>query len=97
MIKETKTTEEITVKQRYCDVCGDKINWQLQCSVAQCEKCGKDLCDKCVGKENDTMGDYREVYCKVCWDIGEQYRQAIKEHEKAIEKLDDEWSKKCGG
>lgn len=97
MIKETKTTKEITVEQRYCDVCGVKLNWQLQCSVAQCEKCGKDLCNNCVGKENDTTGDYREVYCKVCWDIGEPYRQAIKEHEEVIDKLDDEWSNKCVG
>jgi len=95
MIKETKITKEVTIKHRYCDVCGAQLNWELQCSVAQCEMCGKDLCNKCVGKENGTMGDYREVYCKVCWKIGEPYIQAIKEHEEAIDKLNDEWSKKC--
>jgi hypothetical protein len=50
-----------------------------------------------VGKENNTMGDYREVYCKVCWEVGEPYRIAIQEHEDTIDKLNEEWSKKCGG
>jgi hypothetical protein len=97
MIKETKTTKEVITTNKYCDVCGDEIIRGMACSVAKCEKCGKDLCNKCVGKENNTMGDYREVYCKVCWEIGEPYRQAIQEHEDTIDKLNEEWSKKCVG
>jgi hypothetical protein len=97
MIKETKTTKELIITHKYCDMCGSEIKRGMACSVAKCEKCGKDLCDKCVGKENNTMGDYREVYCKVCWEIGEPYRIAIQEHEDTIDKLNEEWSKKCGG
>ena len=95
MIKEIKTTKEISVKYKYCDVCGDEIKIGMACSVARCTMCKIDLCDRCVGKENYTGGDYREVYCKQCWDIGEPYRKLIQEHEKAIDELNDDWLKKC--
>lgn len=95
MIKEIKTTKEVFINHKYCDDCGIEIKRDMACSVAKCEKCGKDLCDKCVGYEADSFGDYREVYCKKCWDIGESYRLAIQKHEEEIEKLNDEWSLKC--
>jgi hypothetical protein len=61
------TTEKIVT--RTCDDCGAEIHWSLACSVARCEVCKKDLCDKCVAKEKSTMGDYREVYCGACEDL----------------------------
>jgi len=91
MIKKTKTTQEVIISRRYCDVCGAEVYWRLQCSVAQCKICGRDLCERCVEYEVDTMGDYREVYCERCWGVGEPYRKAIKEHEKEINRLNDEW------
>ena len=95
MIKETKTTKEVTITHKYCDVCGNEIERGMGCSVAKCEKCGKDLCNKCVGKENNTMGDYREVYCKVCWEIGTEYRLKIEQLENEIENLSTEWHSRC--
>lgn len=95
MIKETTETMEYVIKHKYCDVCGKEINLGMACSVVKCEICHKDLCETCIGKETDTSGDYREVYCKTCWEIGKPYRQAIQEHENAIDKLNEEWSNKC--
>ena len=84
MIKETKITEETTrtIRTRYCDVCGDKITTQY--SSHSCECCGKDLCKKCVGHEEDN-GDYPNYYCKHCWEIGEDYRHKKKYLEDGID------------
>lgn len=92
MIKETKTIKEVVIRSKYCDVCGVEIHNGMACSVAKCEICGKDLCDKCVEYEN-SVGDYREVYCKKCWDIGEKYRKKIQEHKDATDKLNEDWLK----
>jgi len=57
--------------------------------------CGKDLCEKCIAYEEPVMGDYRTVYCKRCWDIGNDYRPKIEYFEKEEDKLYDEWITKC--
>ena len=95
MIKEKKTTEEITTRYRYCDDCGAEIPRGLMCSVARCEICKKDLCNNCIGNEGDSYGDYRTVHCKSCWSIGETYRIKIEELANQIEKLHNEWASKC--
>jgi hypothetical protein len=100
MIKEEKKTEikEVCVvtKHKFCDVCGDEIKIGMVCSVAKCEQCGKDLCNKCIGHEVEICSDYRrEVYCEKCWDIGEPFRKEIEELEGTIERLNDEWLKLC--
>ena len=95
MIKETKILTEKIQRNKYCDICGEEIPIGLSCFAANCEKCGKDLCEKCIGHEVNTMSDYLEVYCKKCWDIGESYRKLIQEHEDIIDKLTEEWNKKC--
>ena len=95
MIKEEKQTQEITIKHKYCDDCGIEIKIDMACSVAKCEICGKDLCNKCIGYEANTMGDYREVYCKKCWEIGTEYRLKIEQLENEIENLSDEWHNRC--
>jgi hypothetical protein len=95
MIKEEITTQEVTIKYKYCDDCKIEIKRSMTCSVAKCEICGKDLCDKCVGHEDYRTGDYRTVYCEKCWSIGETYRQKIEELELKIEDLNDEWINKC--
>jgi len=93
-IKETKTIEQESTKV-ICDDCGVDINRTMACNVARCEICGKDLCDKCVGEGLDTMGDYREVYCKSCLEKGGIYRKKIKELEEEIDNLRIEWEKSC--
>lgn len=95
MIKEKTILKETTVKIKYCDDCGKQITAGMACWKAQCEYCGKDLCDKCIGHEEETGGDYRIVYCKTCWEIGNQYRPTILEHEIKIGKLYNEWRTKC--
>lgn len=87
MIKESKKMVEKTIKKRFCDVCGDIINWSMQWEVAQCATCGKDLCEKCIDKEIDSGGDYRIVYCKSCNDVWKKYQSEIDELEKKQEKI----------
>ena len=97
MIKETERKEVTVTKQcLFCDVCGVEIrNRNLACSAACCEYCKKDLCEKCIGHEEGTMGDYREVYCKRCWDIGEPYRFSIDKLESEVGELYEKWRSKC--
>lgn len=95
MIKKVITTQKITINHKYCDDCETEIRIGMACNIAICEKCGKDLCDKCIGHEDYTTGDYRIVYCKNCWTIGEPYLQKIKILEDEIEKLYDEWNNEC--
>ena len=95
MIKETKVNKEVTERQKFCDVCGEEITIGLRCSVARCEYCKKDLCSDCVGHEVATGGDYRVVYCKSCWEIGNEYRPIIDDLEVRIEYLFGEWREKC--
>jgi uncharacterized protein Yka (UPF0111/DUF47 family) len=95
MIKEEKKIQEVTVKQKYCDDCGVKINRTMACSVAKCEICGKDLCDNCVAHEDKSYDDYRIVFCSKCWTIGEKYRNEIKKLETEIDRLTNEYVEKC--
>lgn len=95
MIKEEETIKTEIIRHKYCDDCGSEIHRGMQCSVAKCEICGKDLCDKCIGHEDGNTGDYRTVYCKNCWTIGESYRNEINELENRIDKLNNDWISKC--
>jgi hypothetical protein len=94
MIKEMKQIQETTIRYKYCDDCETEIKRDMTCSVAKCEICGKDLCDKCIGYEANS-GDYREVYCKKCWEVGVDYRSKIEYLENEIEKLSNEWHNLC--
>jgi len=95
MIKETTILKEHTVKHKYCDDCNTKIPSGMACWKAQCEYCGKDLCDKCVGHEDYSGGDYRIVYCKSCWELGETYRPTIEKLHNEIDNLYEEWQSLC--
>ena len=95
MIKEERKTVEVTERHRYCDDCGVKLTHTMACSNANCEECGKDLCDKCVGYEEPVSGDYRKVWCKRCWALGEKYKPLIAELESQIDSLYEEWEKEC--
>lgn len=95
MIKKVETTKTIITNIKLCDDCGIVIKKDMACSVAKCEICGKDLCNKCIGYEANSIGDYREVYCKKCWEIGTEYRLKIEQLENEIDDFHDEWYKKC--
>jgi hypothetical protein len=95
MIKKVETTKTIITNIKLCDDCGIEIKRDMACSVAKCEICGKDLCNKCIGHEANSIGDYREVYCKKCWEIGTEYRLKIEQLENEIDDFHDEWYKKC--
>lgn len=93
MQKVTETKKEVVEKtiERFCDDCNTKLARGLQCGVARCELCKADLCNNCVGHENHTTGDYREVYCKMCWELGAPFREKIGQLEDDIEKLEERW------
>jgi len=95
MIKEYTTLKETTIRKKYCDECETEIKPGLACWKAVCEYCGKDLCDKCVGHEDYSGGDYRIVYCKTCWDIGKSYRPTIEKLHNEIDNLYEEWQTLC--
>lgn len=95
MYKDIMIDVKVKETHKYCDVCGAEIHNSLACSVAECECCGKDLCDKCVGHEGFSCGDYRVVYCQKCWDIGEDFRDEIKILEIKVEQLYEEWKQRC--
>lgn len=95
MIKETKTQQEVITQHKYCDVCGVEIEHSLACTAATCEYCGKDLCDECIGYEEETGEDCRSVWCTVCWVIGGAYRPEIEVLEARAHLLYQEWQDKC--
>lgn len=95
MWTEEKVQTDTTVRHKFCDVCGEELHIGLACSAAKCMYCGKDLCEKCIGNEEETGGDYRIVYCKKCWELGELYRPTIEAHQHSVEKLYKEWQDKC--
>lgn len=95
MIKEIKIKKEVTEKHRFCDVCGVEIRIGLACSERQCSYCKRDLCEKCIGHEDDDGSDWRVVYCKECWDIGKDYRPKIDELYDKIGHLYNEWKSRC--
>ncbi len=87
---ETKQ-ETVKVSRKFCDDCGKEIPRGLQCGVAKCEICKADLCDACVAYEESTPGDYREVYCKSCAEIGKPYLERIAEMRAECWRLREEW------
>jgi len=95
MIKTLQTREEVITQYKYCDICGAEIKPALACSNAICEYCGKDLCEQCIGYEEETGADYRVMWCKRCWNIGICYRPKIEELHKEVEILYGEWREKC--
>jgi hypothetical protein len=96
MIKKTTILKEATELHKYCDVCGVEIRIGLACSVVKCGYCKKDLCEKCIGHEEPSWGDYRgQIWCNQCWIIGDEYRPIIEQHISEVERLYEEWQKKC--
>jgi len=95
MIKEKVILKETKIRKKYCDECNTEIRIGLACSKAVCEYCGKDLCDKCIGHEDYSGGDYRIVYCKNCWEIGDKYRPIIEKLNNEIDNLYKEWQSLC--
>jgi hypothetical protein len=95
MIKEREVKQTTKIKEKFCDDCGTKLTHRMYCSYAVCEICGVDLCDKCIGHEDNTMGDYRVVYCKYCWTLYEPVKQILIERGKEDDIIIDECKEKC--
>ena len=86
---EEKTLQTVTIKHRYCDICGSEVT-----KLNSCTCCGKDICLKCVGySTNDS--DYPDYYCVKCWNIGKPYRKKIRELEQQIDNINQEWLVNC--
>jgi len=86
---------EVSRYDKICDICQVKIKQDMACSTARCEYCGKDLCEKCIGVEKNTTGDYREVYCGRCAVILSKYQPLIDKLEAEVERLYDECIREC--
>lgn len=95
MIKKEEVTIISTFHYKYCDICQKKISSSLACCAAHCEYCGKDLCEDCIEHENNSFGDYREVYCKRCWEIYLKYDLKIKELNKQLDDIYEQIEKEC--
>jgi len=91
--EEVTTTKKVI--RRYCDDCGKEIFWGLACSRSECEYCGKQLCEDCIGHERETSGDYREVYCKTCSDIYKKYKPQIDDAYKDYSDIITKMQKEC--
>lgn len=93
MIREEKSNKESVVKRKFCDECDAEMS--MFYSSAKCQMCKRDICNKCIGHEKDTMTDFREIYCHDCWEIGGEYRDKVLWLEENIENVMDEWKKQC--
>lgn len=92
MIKKEEIIDIRIISKVYCDDCGKEIEYGYR---RTCYCCEKDMCDKCLGHEENDAGDYSTYYCLKCWSLGEPYRNKIKELGDQIEQLSDEWLTKC--
>lgn len=78
----------------YCDVCGAEMSSRPECSL-HCEYCRRVLCNSCVAYEETGSIIYRIVWCKDCWEQGEEYRPEIRGLQDRIEKLYSVWKDAC--
>ncbi len=64
-----------------------------------CFICGRDICEDCTVHDDRTFGDYPTKYCKECWDIGEEYRNKMRdlqiECDEKTENLEIGWRNKA--
>ena len=95
MNKYTEDSTSVTKIQKFCDTCGTEIKRDMACTVAKCEICGNDICEKCIAHEDGSTGDYRTVYCAKCWERGVEYRKMITFHENMAEELYETWMREC--
>lgn len=86
---------EIRENHRFCDICGVEIPIGLACTAATCQICGKDICENCIGNEEDA-GDWRDVQCTLCWSIGQKYLPEIAKMKSKVTELYQKWYAECG-
>lgn len=92
MIREERSNKETVVKRKFCDECDAEMPLG---HTTRCEMCKRDICNRCVGHEKETMTDFREIYCHECWEAGKEYRDKILWLEERVENVMDEWQKQC--
>lgn len=101
MIKTEEKTRTVTEKihKVYCDECGGSVTDRHHYNHGRrCERCNCDVCSKCSVELFDSS-DYSTIYCNSCWNMkyNEEltYEQKIKELESEIDRIYEQWDKKC--
>jgi len=92
MLRVTKKEYIVEEKHRFCDLCNHEINNMYTSNT--CVKCGIDLCSSC-GIEYDESGDYLTLICPTCNSIGYQFNEKIKQLQKQIYQLEENWGMIC--
>lgn len=92
-----KKTEEVEVPAKTqtfvtygCDVCGTDMAKRYVCCM-----CEKDLCRKCMIYNPEDTGDYPDVLCKECWDLGDEFRKERDRLEQKIDEAYAKWHERC--
>lgn len=83
----TKIIKETKIKCDYCEHIG----------ISVCELCKKDICNAHKTYDDRDPGDYPDVYCMRCWEIGTPFRLAMEreqqDSEKRLERMEEDWKK----
>lgn len=87
--KSKKLIEDVSIEYT-CDLCGARA------SGRKCCICGIDVCDEHAHREYDKWGgDRSDKYCVDCWEIGEPFREKMKETENRlyneVDNINKEW------
>lgn len=88
----SSTTKTIILKSTayLCDLCEKEVEAKYKCQI-----CKIDICKKHTIYDPDDFTDFPYTYCEQCWNAGSEYRKKIKNLEKQIEKLTDQWHNKA--
>ena len=93
IVDETSRVEHV-----FCDRCGEQKDFTYG-GGGSCCACGRDVCRDCNVYDDHQGGDYPDVYCRECWEIGEPFRErqaaAESECERIVEAAQKEWVKAC--
>ena len=85
-------TETYTATIYICDACGKEITWSHTRPWA-CKICGRHFHNQCDRSHSEYFGDYEEVTCSCCCEIGKPFREKIKELEREQDEALAEWHK----
>lgn len=85
---------QVKIPHYICDVCNKEVK-----TIKSCIVCKRDVCPACRYDDYSYGGDYPEIYCKHCWELGQPYREQIELIEdEADSKIDQEteaWHNLC--
>ena len=94
MIKKEEKMKKVIVTTYYCDIDGCESHGKNTCCM-----CKRDICDKHRIHDDRWGGDYPDIYCTECWEIGKKYRDASKQIETdaddKMEEQDNLWKEEA--